>query len=664
MPTVIQQHKNNVKSIGEWSKNHKNKTIWPYLVTNPSSDCKLPQSLQQSQLPIVRISERKSQQYQSRMKTPPLIPNDGTLNTAAHTGAVVKATTTNIVRRPSRKCSITTAIDNTLDMKHRQVQFHLRPLSKRLQPHQHQSFMMVATKAVKAQRRLFLIPKTRRRRKTKIAINKDSLLQEQQQPLMNLECIVRNLWCRRHTTELLLRRQLSFNNSVDLAATTDTLPPSSRIVAVTTVDPSCTNMGNGKRRSVFSPLPTITTPATTSIITNSIINSTGSKSPQKKYRLGQEQVLQQQRRVVDKFVNKTIPTSPSHSQIISTNDHSITAILSGGAVGVRRPNGCSITPVIDTEISVISSSTTNTLITSQKNPPTPISLLRTLLKSPSNESNALPVVASTNSSNYIHNSVSSRKRSAIESIIPIGATPVATTVETGPRTTAMAIPPTAGIVNDTTLSALHQIPTLHHPAAAGQLAAAGYFNVLYHQAAMAAAMAYQTHAQLPQSLPKTQPPPLLSSQFPPTVDASCWKRQLNRQPLLPPHESFGGNGVANVSSSASTIVAPYSSPLVTAAVNGNGLLPPDTPSPPPSLLLHPHSVHHHMLLHQQQYQQLPTVQQSSYHSHKQRHQGSNSSGIKKRTIKYNSSPGGNHLDVETAVDEESSSAGKCTYQIF
>lgn len=674
MPTVIQQHKNNVKSIGEWSQHHQNKTIWPYLVTNPTSDGKSPQLLQQSQLPTVRIGERKSQQYQPRTKTPPIIPINGSVNIAAHTGAVVMATTTNIVRRPSRKCSTTTAVENALDMQHRQLQSHLRPLSRRLQQHQHQSFMMVATEAVKIQRRLLSIPRIKRRRcrKTKVAINKDSLLPEQQQqPLINLECVVRNLWCRRHTTELLLRRQLSLNNNVDIAATTDTPPSASRIVAVTTVESTCTNTGNGKRRSVFSPLPTITTTASTSIMTNSTINITGSNSPHKKYRLGQQQVLQQQRRVVDKCVKNTVLTSPSQPQIISTNDHSITAILSGGAVGAKRPNGCGITTVVDTEISVISSSTTNAIITPQKNLPAPISLLRTLLKSPSSESNALPIVESSNSSNYRHNTSCSRKRSAIESTIPIVATPVATTLETGPRTTAMAVPPTASLVNDATLTALHQIPNIHHPAAAaaGQLAAAGYFNVLYHQAAMAAAMAYQTHAQLPQSLPKSQTSPLLSSQFSPTVDASNgWQRQLNRQPLIPPLETIGGNGVASVSSSASTIVAPYSSPLITATVNGSGLLPPATPSPPP-LLLHPHSVHHHQMLlhHQQQYQQVPTVQQSSY-QHKQRQQGISSSRIKKRNmvtmgaIEFNSSKGGNNL---AAIDKESSSsAGKFTYQIF
>lgn len=654
VPTVIQQHKNNVKSIGEWSQHHKNKTIWPYLVTNPTSDSKSLQAIQQSQLPIVKVGERKSQQYQPRIETPPLKSNDGAVNIAAHTGAVVMATTTNIVRRPSRKCSTTTAVENALDKHHRQLQSHLQPLSKRLQQHQHQSFMMVATKMVKAQRRLLSIPRMKRRqcRKTKIAMDKDSLLQEkEQQPLINLECVVRNLWCRRHTTELLLRRQLSLNNNIDAGAATD-IPSASRIVAVTIIEStSCTTTGNSKRRSVFSPLSTITTPATTSM-TNSIINITGNDSPHKKYRLGEQQVLQQQR-VVDKCVKKTVSTSLPQSQIISTNDHSITAILSSGAVGAKRPNGCGTTTVVDTEISVISSSSSNTIIPPQKNHPAPVSLLRTLLKSPNSESNALPVVASTTSSNYRHNTSSSRKRSAIESTIPIVTTPVVTTVETGPRTTAMAIPPTTGLVND---AALHQIPSLHHPTTAGQLAAAGYFNVLYHQAAMAAAMAYQTHAQLPKSS-------LLSSQYPHTVDASnSWQHQFNRPPLLPPLKTIGGNGIASVSSSASTIVAPYSSPLVTAAVNGSGLLAPATPSPPP-LLLHPHSVHHHQMLlhHQQQYQQIPTMQQSSYHQHK-RQQGSSSNGIKKKTmvtmgaIKYDSNTGGNNLADVAAIDEESSSS--------
>jgi hypothetical protein len=663
VPTVTQQHKNNVKSKSEWSQHHKNKTIWPYLVTNPTSDSKSLQAIQQLQLPIAKIGERISQQYQPRIETPPLKSNDGAVNIAAHTNAVVMATTTNIVRRPSRKCSSTTAVDNSIDKHHRQLQSHLQPL-KRLQQHQHQSFMMVATKTIKAQRRLLLIPRMKRRqyRKTKIAMDKDSLLQEQeQQPLINLECVVRNLWCRRHTTELLLRRQLSLNNNIDLVASTD-ISSASRIVAVTTVEStSCTNTGNSKRRSVFSPLSTITTPSTTSM-TNSIINIAGNNSPHKKYKLGEQQVLQQQRRVIDKCVKKTVSTSLPQPQIISTNDHSITAILSGGPVGAKRPNGCGITTAVDTEISVISSSS-NAITPPQKSHPAPISLLRTLLKSPNSENNTLPVVASTTSSNYRHNTSSNRKRSAIDSTIPIVTTPVATTIETGPRTTAMIIPPATGLVND---AALHQIPSLHHPTAVGQLAAAGYFNVLYHQAAMAAAMAYQTHAQLPKSQSS-----LLSSQYPHTVDASnSWQRQFNQQPLLPPLKIISGNGIASVSSSASTIVAPYSSPLVTAAVNGSGLLAPATPSPPP-LLLHPHSVHHHqMLLHhqQQQYQQIPTVQQSSYHQHKQRQQGNSSSGIKKKTmvtmgaIKDDSNKGGNNLADVAAIDEESSSsAGKCTY---
>jgi len=493
-----------------------------------------------------------------------------------------------------------------------------------------------------------------------------------------------------------LRRQLSINNSGDnvaatIAAVVDVTPVVSRHIAVSTasmVDSTCLNTGCCKRRSMVSPSPTIAPliPVTNTTMALSNISSSDNSSPYKKYKMGHqqppEQVLPPQRRMVaDKSVKKAIPQPPP--QTISTNDHSITAILSSGALGAKRSSSSgAVAMVMDPENVIISTTTTTTsavVLTPHKNlltqSPAPLSLLRTLLKSPSGESGSPPTAASTNGVGYRHHTNGSRKRSSVESTAVSSISPInaaAVQIENGLGTSP--IPPVVANASDNTsavLTALHQLPTIHHPAA-GQLAAAGYFNVLYHQAAMAAAMAYQTHAQLPQPLQKSQAPPLLSSQFPTTSGAnSTWQRQLSRRPsLLHSPEAIVGSGVnaAIISSSASTVVAPYSSPLVAATVNGSCLLPPATPSPPPPLMLHSHPVHHHHLLlhHQQQYQPVPTVQQqpSSFHQHNHRQQGSS---IKERTgVAFGATEYGGCIEeknsrvVATLDEESSSSTGKCT----
>jgi len=696
VPTVIQQHKNNVKGIGEWPQHQKNKTIWPYSATNITSDSNIPQPIQQSQPPTVRIVERKQPNFQHRTTPPPLSLITGAVNTATHTGGIVVATTTNIVRRPSRKCSTTVTAENITDFELQRCQppTQLRGLPRRSQQHQHQSFIMIATEAIKVQRRLLSLPKKQRLwcQRNRKSMTRNSLLQELNPPQINLECVVRNLWCRRHTTELLLRRQLSVNNSGDNVTATiptvvDVTPTvASRHIAVSTpsvVDSTCPNTGGSKRRSMVSPSPStaVLIPITTTTMT--LNNKSSNSSPHKKYKLGYhqppDQILPPQRRaVVDKISKKAIPQPPP--QVISTNDHSITAILSGGAAGTKRSSiSGAVSMVIDPENGVVTTTTTTSAVLSpHKNlhtpSPAPLSLLRTLLKSPSSESGSSPITSSTNGIGYRHHTNSSRKRSSVESTA-ISSTPSinagAIKVENGLGTPTIAIPSVGGDAADNTsavLTALHQLPTIHHPAA-GQLAAAGYFNVLYHRAAMAAAaMAYQTNAQLPQPLPKSQPPSLLSSQFPITSGSSnTWQRQLNRRPpLVHPPEAIVGSRVTNaaISSSTSTVVAPYSSPLIAATVNGSSLLPPATPSPPPPpLMLHPHPVHrHHLLLHhQQQYQPVPTVQQqpSSFH----RQQGSSfkkRSGVAIGATEYGVCIKENNSVVVATLDEESSSsAGKC-----
>lgn len=633
------------------------------MVTNPSTnaDSKSPQLKHPSRQPIIaKLGERVLQQYQHQKTPPPHVVSSGGTVTPTAVAAVV-ATTTNFVQRPPRKCfSAMAAVENITEWQHlRQSLTQLRPLSRR--PQQHQSFMMVVTDSIKVQRRLF--PKKHRNRcKTKRPPMLRSILQDQQnRPAIILEGVVRYLWCRRHTTELLFRSHPSPNNTS---------------TSCNIVDSSIPIPGSGKRRTqVFSPSPTTactTTIPATAITTSSssstdICINTGSRSPHKKYRFGQHQqqsILPQQRRlVVDNSVKKGVQ-SPQSS--VSTNDHSITAILSSGAAaGPKRISG--ITPSIDLEGSGIITSTTNTTvsvsaaITPLKNS-APLSLLRTLLKSPSGELSLPQSVVSTNGSSggYRHHITGSRKRLAVESTAVLPSPIVGAVVDMNDLRTSANIsiaPPTvASTVNDG-LTALHQLPGLHHPAAAG------YFNVLYHQAAMAAAKAYKRHAQLPQ--------PLISSRFPISTTggatSSSWQHQLNRQQLLPPPEAVGGNGVSSISSSASTIVAPYSSPQMVASVNGSGLLPPATPSPPP-LLLHPHPVHHHHLMlhrhHQQQqcYQPVPTIHHQpslSYYQLKQQ----KCKGIKKKTlgtVDYCGGMGGN--DVAT-LDEQSSSSGEFTNKI-
>jgi len=687
VPTVIQQHKNNVKGIGEWSQHQQNKTIWPYSATNIPSDSNSPQPIQQLQPPTVRIGERKQPNFQHRTTPPPLSLITGAVNT--HTGGIVVATTTNIVRRPSRKCSINVTAENITDFEHQRCQplTQLRGLPRRSQQHQHQSFIMVATEAIKVQRRLLSLPKKQHLwcQRNRKSMTRNSLLQELNPPQINLECVVRNLWCRRHTTELLLRRQLSINISGDnvaaaISTVVDVTPTvASRHVAVSTpsvVDSTCPNTGGSKRRSMVSPSPptAVLIPITTSTV--NLNNKSSNSSPHKKYKLGYqqppEQILPLQRRVViDKIAKKAIPQPPP--QVISTNDHSITAILSGGAAGAKRSSiSGAVSMVMDPENGIVTTTTTTSAVLSpHKNlhapSPAPLSLLRTLLKSPSCESGSSPITTSTNGIGYRHHTNSSRKRSSVES----------TAVSSTPSINAAAIKVENGLGTPTAntsavLNALHQLPTIHHPAA-GQLAAAGYFNVLYHRAAMAAAaMAYQTNAQLPQLLPKSQPPSLLSSPFSHTSNASStWQRQSNRRPpLVHPPEAIIGSGVTNaISSSTSTVVAPYSSPLVATTVNGSSLLPPATPSPPPPpLMLHPHPVHrHHLLLHHhQQYQPAPTLQQqpSSFHQLNHRQQSSSfkkRSGVAIDDTKYGVCIEENNSGVVATLDEESSSsAGKYT----
>jgi len=698
VPTVIQQHKNNVKCIGEWSQHQQNKTIWPYSATNIASDSNTTQPIQQSQPPTVRICERKQQNFQHRTTPPPLSLITGAVNTVTQTGGIVVATTTNIVRRPSRKCSTTVTAENITDSEHQSCQppTQLRGLPRRSQQHQHQAFIMVATEAIKVQRRLLSLPKKQRLwcQRNRKSMNKNSLLQELNPPQINLECVIRNLWCRRHTTELLLRRQLSINNSGDnvaanISTVVDITPTvASRHVVVSTpnVDSTCPSIGGSKRRSMVSPSPSTAVLIPITATTMTLNTKSSNSSPHKKYKLGHqqppEQILPPQRRVaVDKISKKAIP-QPS-PQVISANDHSITAILSGGATGAKRSSiSGAVSMVMDPVNGVVTTATTTSAVLSpHKNLHTPssapLSLLRTLLKSPSCESGSSPIASNSNGVGYRTNS--SRKRSSVESTT-VSSTPsinaAAIKVENGLGTPTIAIPSIGGNAADNTssvLTALHQLPTIHHPAA-GQLAAAGYFNVLYHRAAMAAAaMAYQTNAQLSQPLPKSQPPSLLSSQFPITGGASStWQRQLNRRPpLVHPPEAIVGSGVTNasISSSTSTVVAPYSSPLVASTVNGSSLLAPATPSPPPPpLMLHPNPVHrHHLLLHhQQQYQPVPTIQQqpSSFHQFNHRQQGSSfkkRSGVAIGATEYGVCIEENNSGVIATPDEESSSsAGKCT----
>lgn len=661
VPTVLQQNKNSVKSMSQWSQ--LNKIIWPYLINNNGSDNK---------------SSKSPKPIQASLPFTPIITSTANVGSI---GAVV-VTTSNIIRKPSRKCSTVASEYNTSW----QLQSQLPSVSRRSQ-HQHQSFMMVATKPIKALRYLksSLIYKRQRSRRTKTN-GKKSLLQEEAP--VDLECIVRHLWCQQHTKELLLRKHLLLNNSVDITGVS-----TSRHVGVTAcnVDSTISNIGSGKRRSIFSlscsstedilPATTITMATSSLSINGSNSNSRSSNSninnsPHKKYRLEQ----QQQRRAGSN--NDTKKTAVL--QLPTINDHSITAILSGGAVGAKRfgssiVNSKSCATTSNADIAILHK---NHLTPS----PAPLSLLRTLLKSPVGENNAQPILANTDDGGYnFYNTGSSRKRLAIESTNgpPIhdvmsslhtnvgGAAVVDATVKNNGKTSSMVMPSksaatvaggNAAAVNDIP-TANHQLPMLHHPtttstaaaasAAARQLTAASYFNVLYHQAAMAAALAYQNNTQLPQTLLK----PILPSQFSTTVaNDGGWLRQMNQRPHL--HQPELVVGTATAALPTLPIVAPFSSPLVTTAVDGISLLPPTSSSPPQPVDIH------NLLQNRQQYHlQKPypvaTIQQQPFsYQHKQRQH----SNIKRKTdMIVETAEYGTADENNLSMDKEaSSSTGKCT----
>lgn len=602
--------------MNQWSQ--LNKIIWPYLVTNNISDNK-----SKSSIPI-----------QTSLSLAPITTN--TVNVSSIGSVVV--TTSNIFRKPSRKCSTIASEYNNCW----QLQSQLSSVSRRSH-HQHQSFMMVATDAIKALRRLKSSPRYKRHhsRRTKTTTDKKSLLMEQAP--INLECIVRNLWCQQHTKELIMRKHLLLNNSVDITGTS-----ASRRVGVpsSNFDSMISNTGSGKRRSIFSLLHSSAEeilPATTITMATSSLsikgsnsrnsNSNNNDSPHKKYRLQQQQ---QQRRTVSN--NDTKNTTVL--QLPTTNDHSITAILSGGAVGSKR-----FASSLVNSKNCVTTSNSGTVITHKNHlsqSPAPLSLLRTLLKSPIGDSNAQPnlVNAGNNGYNFYNAGGGSRKRLAIESTnAPLihdikssltnasGTAVIGTTIKNINKTSSMVIPTKSAVisgnavVNNNGLTENHQLPLLHHPvttstaaAAAKQLTAARYFNVLYHQAAMAAAIAYQNNTQGPQPLQK----PI----FPTTVvNDESLLRQMNRRPLVHPSESVVGPTGINPTSSTSPIVAPFSTSLATTAIDGISLLPSTTSSS----MSQPVDIHSLLLNHQQYHQQEPyhpvaTIQQQQPFSyqHKQR----------------------------------------------
>lgn len=563
-------------------------------------------------------------QLSQRRMTPPLLtPFSESVNLSGFNNSVVMATTTNVMRRLSRKYSTSASVQNVTDLQHQNRQpksLQLRTLSKCSKYHQNQSFMMVATRAIKVLRRSKQRHSNPIRSAERTAIEKESLCPKTHYPSpVNLEHIVRHLWCRRHTTEL-LRRQISSNNNLETAISTSSSVASQRDC----LDSSCPNvmLGGGKRRSLAFPLSNTTTIHNEStIISTALDNCNASSSPYKKYKLGSKQ---QRKSVVNKSVKITVPT-------VSANNHSITAILSGNVSGTKRGNG-SVSTIIDPNNCFITNTSTSSSlpIIPQKNIlTTQPSLLRTLLKSPNCE-NRLPsgVVSSNDSGNR---TISSRTQSAVELITPVGAPEVN---NSNALKTPIALPSTLGINVTSDAAATHttiQLP-LHHPAAAEQLtAAAGYFNVLYHQAAMAAAMVYQNHSQMsqpllkPTPLSKSQPSSLLSSQFPISDSVNnSWQQQLNRRPpILPLPEMTSGNAITAVisksTSSVSTVVTPYSSPLNTNIVNGSGLV--------------------YAQEHQLQYQQqVPSVEQPYlYHKIKQQQLGGEVQGNVTGLMEYSRS---------------------------
>jgi len=396
------------------------------------------------------------------------------------------------------------------------------------------------------------------------------------QKLLNLDSIVRYLWCRRHTMELFLGKQLSLNNSV-INVTTATDPVN--------YTPALSHLATGKRRS--------TTAANTSVSVTKI--PMNGNSPRKKYKLEKE--------------------PKSTVALVSSNDHSITAILSSSPMTSGLTNHISNPP----NDCFIASSTVNTTTTAssclslQKN--LPPSLLRTLLKSPCGESNGSDLSLTNNSKiigndgGYLLSNIdgNNQKRSVALDNNNSQLPPIVTST-------------------DTSLSkdSVHRLlPIFHHPAAyaAGQLAA-GYFNVLYHQTALAAAI---THTQL---LPQTS-----SSRF---STSDIWQLQSNRRHILPsPPEMVGGNGLVT----SNTILSPYSSPLVSTTVANCCILPPMS-SPMHPFPIYPRRnllVHNHF----QQYQQ------SEFDSGGD---GCRIDGIKEMT---------NNI---VGLDKDCSSAGK--YQIY
>lgn len=602
---MIQQHKNSVKRFGESSSQHyQNKTIWPYLVTDhPTSDNKSPLPIYQSQsTSMVKSEDRMLHQLHQHRMTPSLLtPFSESVNLSGFNNSVVMATTTNVMRRLSRKYSTSASVQNVIDLQHQNRQpksLQLRTLSKCSKYHQNQSFMMVATRAIKVLRR----SKQRHSNRIRTAIERESLCPKTHYPSpVNLEHIVRHLWCRRHTTEL-LRRQISSNNNLETAISISS-PVASQSDCL---DSSCPNvmLGGGKRRSLVSPLSNTTTVYNESTISTAIDNFNASSSPYKKYKLGSKQ---HRKSVANKSVKITVPA-------VSANDHSITAILSGNVSGTKRGN-CSISTIIDQNNCFITNTSisSNLPIMPQKNIlTTQTSLLRTLLKSPNCENRLQSGLVSSNDSG--NRTIINRTQSAVELTTPVGAPEVN---NSNALTTPITLPSTLSTnvtSDDTATHSTIQLP-LHHPAAAEQLTAAGYFNVLYHQAAMAAAMVYQNHSQMsqpllkPTPLSKSQPLSLLSSQFPISDSVNnSWQQQLNRRPpILPLPEMATGNTITAVvsksTSSVSSAVAPYSSPLNANIVNGSGLL---------------HAQEHHL-----QYQKhVPSVEQPYlYHKIKQHQLG-------------------------------------------
>lgn len=570
VPTVILQHKNSVNRFGQnLTQNYQNKTIWPYLVTDqPTSDIKSTFPIYQSQsLLATKSGDCRLQQDM--------------------------ATATNVLQRSSRKYSTSSSVLNITDFLHQNRQpksLQLRTSSKFLQYHQNQSFMMIATKAIKGlrhtkQRQRYRIRSTKRR-----VIERESLLPKiQQQPTVNLENIVQNLWCRRNMSEL-LHKQILSNNNFETVFRTKSPVGFQRDY----LDSPCPNVmiKRSKRRSLVSPLPNITTIYNESIISTSIDNCDANSGPNKKYKSGPKQ----QQTLANNGVKITNPT-------MSANNHSITAILSSNVYGAKRGNG-STTTTIDSNNCFVSNtiSTSSSLIMSQKNILTAQpSLLRTLLKSSSCETRLQPVLVNSNDIGHKrHHSTSSINQSAIKLITPLAAPKINIS---SAMPTKIALPPILGtkIVKDTAMHTSLQLP-LHHAAAGEQFTAAGYLNVLYHQNAMV----YQNHSEISQPLltpiplPKSQPSSLLSTQFPISESViNSWQQQLNQQPIQPLRKRATDRLTTVVSKlSPLKVVTPYSSPMTSNIVNCSNVL----------------NAQEHQL---QQYEQMPSVDQPyMYHKFK------------------------------------------------